>query len=342
MSSSTNTESLDWFERITGFREGPYAWTQAQLRLEEGQLVSLRDGARHHTGRFEMVSLDELRRTHTPPAQAAPNVVRTIVGDARAMHADAANAGATFQVASQFNALEMVGPNITPEHGVTRYASDRTQGPACAIAAGAGTIWRNYFAPVSQQQGQTADRQLDGLSAMGEVLADALDIPRLRLWEMRNGYALCTSEGLEAIGRLLQRSNAAQHDRLRGLLRVGWHRGADVTDLPPSSRHKVDQIYCSALPVAYGRSPAQLWEPFARLVLQGAYEATLLAASQHAAEGGSNRVLLTGLGGGAFGNASEWIADAIVYALDRVPNAGLEIFLVGYREVPAHFRRFEQ
>jgi len=57
------------------------------------------------------------------------------------MHADSANAGAIFQVASQFNLLEMVSDNVTPEQGVTRYERDATQGPACAIAAGAGTIY---------------------------------------------------------------------------------------------------------------------------------------------------------------------------------------------------------
>ena len=45
-------------------------------------------------------------------------------------------------MASQFNLLEMTGPEITPEDGVTRYAHDRTQGPACAIAAGAATVYR--------------------------------------------------------------------------------------------------------------------------------------------------------------------------------------------------------
>ena len=58
------------------------------------------------------------------------------------------NAGALFQVASQLNLLEMTGPEVTPEDGVTIYQDDRTQGPACAIAAGAATIYRNYFAPV--------------------------------------------------------------------------------------------------------------------------------------------------------------------------------------------------
>ena len=52
----------------------------------------------------------------------------------------------------------------TLEQGMTRYAGDPTQGPACAIAAGAATIYRNYFAPVGNKFGQTKDRQLDGLA----------------------------------------------------------------------------------------------------------------------------------------------------------------------------------
>ena len=34
----------------------------------------------------------------------------------------------THKVASQLNCLEFVGPRITPEHGVTGYVNDRTQG----------------------------------------------------------------------------------------------------------------------------------------------------------------------------------------------------------------------
>ena len=34
---------------------------------------------------------------------------------------------------------------MTPEDGVTGYAWDKTQGPCCAIACGASTIYRNYF-----------------------------------------------------------------------------------------------------------------------------------------------------------------------------------------------------
>ena len=77
----------------------------------------------------------------------------------------------TGALTSQFNMLEMVGPGVTPEDGVARYAYDRTQGPACAIAAGAATIYRNYLAPVAGGIGQTADRQIDGLADIGGELA---------------------------------------------------------------------------------------------------------------------------------------------------------------------------
>jgi hypothetical protein len=93
------------------------------------------------------------------------------------MHQSPENAGTLFQVASQFNLLEMVSPDVTPEHGVTRYQSDHTQGPACAIAAGAATIYRNYFAPIEGSQGQTATRQLDGLADLGAALSSGTKLP---------------------------------------------------------------------------------------------------------------------------------------------------------------------
>ena len=52
--------------------------------------------------------------------------VSVITGDVRKMHRSPEYAGALFQVASQFNLLEMVSPTITPEDGVTRYQHDKT------------------------------------------------------------------------------------------------------------------------------------------------------------------------------------------------------------------------
>ena len=87
---------------------------------------------------------------------------------------------------------------VTPERGVTRYMHDRTQGPACAIAAGAATIYRNYFAPLAGGVGQTAQRQLNGLAPLGEALSEALGKPIDAFWQMRNGYARCNRAGLRS------------------------------------------------------------------------------------------------------------------------------------------------
>ena len=90
-----------------------------------------------------------------------------------------------------------------------------------------------------------------------------------------------------------------QLDILRGKLCIGIHRDVEVTDAAGEHRPLVSQAFCSALPVAYTRVPPSHWEPFASLVLQAAYEATMLAAVLNAQRGASNVVLLTQLGGGA-------------------------------------------
>lgn len=51
---------------------------------------------------------------------------------------------------------------------MTRYEYDRTQGLACAVAAGADTVYRNYFAPVGARIGRTCDRHIDCLLRIGQ------------------------------------------------------------------------------------------------------------------------------------------------------------------------------
>src|SRR6266478_5823105 len=189
----------------------------------------------------------------------------------------------------------MVAPHVTPEDGVTRYKDDPTQGPACAIAAGAATIYRNYFVPIGDAEGQTRDRQVDGLAHVGKTLSRALGCPTADLWSMRNGYALCTRDGLDAIAAYITALPEEGLDALRGKLRVGAHWDVEVTDVDGPIRPTVSQCFCSALPVAYSRVPPNHWEAFATMILEAAYEATLLASAAIAQRGGSNVVFLTRL-----------------------------------------------
>jgi hypothetical protein len=322
---------LDWFERLTGFTETSYGETRSRLAVEGEQLLSRVTDRRFGLGRLEVVSVQALRERvasgHNLPGRLT---VRNISGDVRRMHQTPEFSGALFQVASQFNLLEMDSPSVTPEQGVTRYQHDRTQGPACAIAAGAATIYRNYFAPLHGREGQTAERQLDCLAGIGAALADALAQPVEHLWTMKNGYALCSAEGLRTISAYLGGLDASGIDTLRSLLQIGIHQDVEVTDSDAQSHQLVSQAFCSALPVAYCGSPSLMWRPFAELVLDAAYEATVLAAVLNAQRGVSNVVLLTRLGGGAFGNDDAWIDAAMRRALSKVRGLDLDVRLVSF------------
>lgn len=319
----------NWFSRIVGFDEsaGPDA-VRARLRVEDGRLVSDASERRPVVGALTLPSLAELRSAR--PTSAGEGSLAAAQGEARAMHADPANNGALIQVASQFNLLEMVSPSVTPDDGVGRYEWDHTQGPACAMAAGAATIYRNYLVPVDGGQGQSATRQLDALADLGAALAEATGLAPGELWRMRNGYALCTEEGLTAIASHLRGLADEELDDLRGRLRIGLVSDAEVTDVA-SGEQRVSQALCSALPIAYGSNSTHLgWEPFARLVLEASYEATLLAGLSNPH---SDRVLLTAVGGGVFGNDPSWIASAITRAMGRV--SGVEAVVVSYASIPA-------
>jgi hypothetical protein len=319
---------MDWFESITGFRELAYEETQAKLWIEDGLLCSGHSANRYAVGTLEMPTLSELRgRVASSNLREGSGRTRVslVTGDARKLHSEPQYRGALFQVASQFNLLEMVGPSVTPEHGVTGYANDRTQGPACAIAAGAGTIFRNYLVPLDGHKGQSRDRQIDCLAEVGTALGNWAG----SLWTMRNGYAMCTERGLGQIDDQLERMTDEEHDGIRALLRVGLHWKVQVTDAAHTEQ-LVSQAYCSALPVAYAQVRGGRWHRFASLVLEAAYEATLLASVLNAHRGESNVVLLTRLGGGAFGNESAWINGAIARALRVVRHSGLNVKIVCY------------
>ena len=320
---------MDWFENVTGCREGGYEATRNKLKVESGRLHSLVNGKSYGIGSLELVSLQTLReRAQSGDGLPGRLGVQIVRGYVQKLHRASENAGALFQVASQFNMLEMTSPDVTPEQGVTRYLADPTQGPACAIAAGAATIFRNYFVPVGDRFGQTSDRQLDGLAPMGDALSRAMRLPVTSLWEMQNGYGLCTKSGLRAISQHVEALTPDQRDALAGFLCVGLHQDVEVTDAIGPDRQIVSQIFCSALPVKYSDVPSMEWKTFASLVLHAAYEATLWAGVVNAQRGASNIVLLTRLGGGAFGNDDEWIDSAMRRAFSIVADFGLNVKIV--------------
>ena len=317
---------VTWFETLTGCTEHDADHVRRELSVDGTHLHSGANGKSWHCGTLTTPSLAELRQAALAlPDANRPTTIREVVADIQALHCYRSNAGAMFQVASQFNLLEMIAPDVTPERGIGIYERDPTQGPACAIACGAGTIYRNYFAPLPGQTGQTANQQIDCLADLGQRLGNAEG----KLWEMTNGYALPSMSGLTAVDNHLQTSEAVELDNLRGLLRIGLQVDTEVT--LSGAGHNVSQAFCSACPVAYSEHPPETWQRLASLVLDAAYEATLCAAMTNARRTSNHQLYLTLLGGGAFGNPTAWITNAIQRAVALHPDCGLDIAIVSYR-----------
>ena len=316
---------MSWFEKLTGCVGESRESVQKHLFIDGQRLHSRLNGKSWLCGELETPTLAQLRqRVRHIKRDLAPISVRNVVGNVQHLHLNRANENALFQVASQFNLLEMTSPRVTPECGVGIYEHDFTQGPACAIAAGAGTIYRNYFVDINGRIGQTADNQIDCLSGIAKLF----DNSKQRLWKMVNGYALPSAEGLEEINRKLESMDEAALDAVRQALQIGLHWDTQVT-LGDAS-HTVSQAYCSAMPVAYTNHTKELWAPLAKLVLEAAYEATICTAILNVDRNRNNRLFLTRLGGGAFGNNPDWITDAISRSLELYSDSGLDVAIVSY------------
>ena len=314
---------MTWFEDLTGCSERSAEDVRAHLVVDGPRLRSRLNGKSWCHGELETPTLAQLRERAQNTLQASrPISLREVIANVQHLHHNVANQSALFQVASQFNLLEMMAPDVTPEWGVGIYERDPTQGPACAIAAGAGTIFRNYFVDVNGRIGQTEKNQIDCLAGIGTLLGNT----EQRLWRMVNGYALPSAAGLKEINDKLRALDEPGRDRLRQSLQIGLQWDTQVTI--DNASHTVSQAYCSALPISYTDHALDLWSPFATLVLEASYEATLCAAIINAKRTGNNALFLTLVGGGAFGNELDWIMHAIRRSLNLYFDSGLEVVLV--------------
>ena len=198
------SSSILWFKEIFGFDEASFTETQRNFVVEAqaADLGHVYQGPAHilksivssrdfYVGPFECASASELKRrlsAHPQGRELGSLTFKNVTGCVQSLHRAPENIGAVFQVASQFNCLEMVGPSVRPEDGVARYASDPTQGPACAMVCPGATVYRNYFV---DGKGQGFGRQIDTLQDVGRAVGN----DKHHYWKMTNGYCLPQSQG---------------------------------------------------------------------------------------------------------------------------------------------------
>lgn len=168
-------------QRLLSMKEGRDMFTLDTSDPENHRLMSKANNKWFNVGRLTTPDLALLReqvtrqgqRSAQPPPPVRKNasdsslggiyIVHEAVSDVLPLHSQYPRA--TFQAASQMNCLEFPNQYVTsfpthmtidcnilrmhtvPEDGVTIYAADPTQGPACALACAAGSVYRNYFCP---------------------------------------------------------------------------------------------------------------------------------------------------------------------------------------------------
>jgi len=336
-----------WFEDIFGFPESNFEATRRQFEYSDNTLTSAGNGRTFAVGSFEAISVQDLHRGLAEASAQASDAYWS-TGDLcfelreedswRKLHEEDDSAGAVFQASSLFNCLETT-TGRSPEDGISIYSQETTQGSACALACPAAAVFRNYFLG-SGGSGQAGDRQLNCMSEVGEVLQNS----KQEWWVMRNGYCLPKVAGRIATLSGCIAGDAELEGQVRSRVRVGVHWDTEVT----SGKHRVCQVFCSALPVAFVKSTRQSdWLGFAAPILEGAFDAVLAAAATLAAKRADRvRVYLTAVGMEPLGNRREWVAAAIDRALHVHEREPLDVILVhSSNDVPGSqdpFRKLEK
>lgn len=208
--------------------------------------------------------------------------------------------------------------------GVTRYVWDPTQGPYCALAAGAATVYRNYFM-------QHPDGTLGQLTKEVQLLENT-PIGKY----VQHGYPLLQKKQLDEVAN-------ANWDDLNQFS-IGLHENCEVTTMsnqgsPPITTgvpvgRIVHHVYAAAFDFAGNVVRNETSLKIGGQLLKAEYQATVLAgwemSKKYPNRQGSKRLVLTALGGGVFGNPYKLIIDAVESTVDLIRKSGLDVYFVCY------------
>jgi hypothetical protein len=281
-------------------------------------------------GQLSLPSLGSLRKTQASIEgdrhgfltilQATNDIGKLDVGY---LQSQRENHGALFQVASNFNGLELM--NRSDKRAMTEignYIFDRTQGPYASISAAPGLVLRHYYPFFSNQNSPNEWRQVfEGrqIELLGET-----DL------SVTNGYLEIRPEDLN-------------RELDENLLKVVHHRNIQVTFggargsehlLLERNDQRIDQVFTATADLAwtnqdlFHKEPRQT-EKLIKKLLTSAYEGTLRSAIQS----DRKRVFLTLIGGGVFANPPEWIVDVLEDQLPLIIDSGLSVFLNTFRGI---------
>lgn len=321
-----------FFRDIVGVNEAQFRKSRELMqkaRPAPGKILNLSTQQIYQTGEFRLKTLGELRKaTATPDPNRAPGTLHLLLSENDPSSLDIGRLQslprfrkALFQVASNFNALELMSPH--DQRAMTEignYTLDRTQGPFASISAAPGLIARHYYAFESPNRPPDTWRQKYDGAQIEMLKATALRVT--------NGYVTLDKDALAYILDPEDIAVVVHRD-----IQVTFGQTAGSQHLRVSDTEQtIDQVFTATLDLG-SRQTHFVHEHraevarLAKSLLRAAYESTLLAA----VEGKRKEVVLTLIGGGVFQNPTEWIVETLENLVPLIVNSGLVVYLNCFR-----------
>ena len=217
------------------------------------------------------------------------------------------------QIASQFNALEMISPEVSHRDGIVRYSNDRTQGPIGVLCCLPGLITRNYW-------------YTNRYSSQPDSLKH-LNLPT------KNGYLLWGKDSSQALQIL---SSPGAMDKLITPIMAYTQVVGVRTDGYKASVHRtnklVHQIFCSAAPGSYYDNSMDFHSEINEILLRQQYKNAIIYSLLLRQQGRRAKLHLTMVGGGAFQVSKDLIAQCIKDTLDEYKDQPIDVYLEIYSQ----------
>ena len=194
---NSRKHSHPWFKETFGFEECSYYETKQHFKLSSDgtELTSLRNNRKFHVGLFEVLSHKDLHARKVKLKDDAGKdlgglIFSNISGSVESLIKNMIMKGLFFKPLLSlivWKWLVLAYAQRTVSHGINLIAS---QGPACALACPAGTLYRNYF--VNKGRGQAAPgNQINTLDIVEEILGDTNHSTKGAVyWHVKNGYCM--------------------------------------------------------------------------------------------------------------------------------------------------------
>ena len=320
----------NWFEHYFGFKESlenVMSFIKVEELITKNNIISMKNNKIYNAGLFNLRSPSDFinlpkfgkGKLFVVHGNGSSQNISNVLFQQNDNDFD----GATFLCASNFNCLEF--PNINCSAGtlgISGYSNDFTQGPILSSACPGAICYRNYFVKHYDNNNKIY---------FGQVKKE---IELLK----KTPIKVCHGKALIKNDEELKNLNFDWENEDNYMIGVhencGVYTNCDQNGLLKESEPNkiVHQVFASTFAFDSYVKRTPLTYKIASCILKSEYKSTILAALDHSIRypnrKGSNKCVLTLLGGGAFLNPSDIIINAIKSNKKPIIDSGLNVYVM--------------